>query len=395
MISELNETPKAMRLHIGVFGSTNAGKSTLINLISGQEIALTSPVAGTTTDPVFKPLELLPLGPIVLIDTAGLDDDTELGGLREKKTMAQLDACDAAIYLISSEENNIKRVKEHIEKITKAGIPVILVINKFNDNEINFDFSEYSFKMLSLNLSKKESALPVKEALIEALKDKIEEPVLTGDLVKSGDIVILVCPQDVAAPKGRLILPEVEVERDLLDNDCIVITVPVNQLEKSLESLKEKPSLVITDSQVYKKVSDIVPEDIKLTSFSMLMAKIKGDISSFIRGAKAIDTLQDGDKVMILESCAHHIQDDDIARVKIPRLLRKYTGKNLEIIAVSGQNFTERLDNVKLAIHCGGCMVNRKSMLAKQKKFEDMGIPITNFGVAIAYMNGIINRVCY
>ncbi|HNX64598.1 MAG TPA: [FeFe] hydrogenase H-cluster maturation GTPase HydF [Oscillospiraceae bacterium] len=395
MVSEINNTPKALRLHIGVFGSTNAGKSTLINLISGQEISLTSPIAGTTTDPVFKPMELLPLGPVVFIDTAGLDDNTELGTLRMKKTYAQLEACDAVIFVVSSEESDLERIKKHIERIKKMQLPLIIIVNKMGEKEPGFSLTDYSQNVICVDLSLKSSADKIKKMLVSVLEDKIEEPPLTADLVKNGDVVLLIAPQDIQAPKGRLILPEVQTIRDLLDNECIVMSITSNNIQKALDSLSQKPSLVITDSQLYKKVSESIPKDIRLTSFSMLMAKNKADIVRLVNGARAIDKLSDGDKVMILESCSHHPMEGDIARQQIPALLRKYTGKKLEIVNVSGQLITENISEYKLAIHCGGCMVNRKAMLSKQQKFEDSGVPLTNFGVAIAYMNGIIDRVCY
>lgn len=392
MVSDINQTPKALRLHIGVFGSTNAGKSTLINAISGQQIALTSPVAGTTTDPVFKPMELLPLGPVVFIDTAGLDDTSELGNLRVKTTLSQLNSCDAAIYVIAS--NNIcqENIQRNIAEIRKKNIPLIVVCNQFSDEELP---SNLDFDYIMVNLHKNSDIIKVKDAIIDALKDKIEDPVLTGDLVKAGDLVMLTAPQDIQAPKGRLILPEVQILRDLLDNGCMVMTVTAQNISNALNSLKEPPALVITDSQIFGEVNQIIPKNVRLTSFSMLMAKIKGDIGLFIQGAEAIDSLEDGDRVVILESCSHHALKDDIAREKLPALLRKYTKKEINILNVSGQEFPNECLDAKLAIHCGGCMVNRNAMLSKQRKFEDAGIPMTNFGVAIAYMNGILDRVCY
>ncbi|MBZ4669877.1 MAG: hydF [Oscillospiraceae bacterium] len=395
MISELNQTPKAMRLHIGVFGATNAGKSTFINTISGQDIALVSPVAGTTTDPVFKPMELLPLGPVVFIDTAGLDDTSELGELRIKKTISQLEACDAAVLVISSENTDAAKIDEYVQTIKKAKIPFIVVVNKINGKTSGLDLNSFEAPAIEADLSDKNSIAAVKEMLVGLLKDNIEEPPLTSDLVKKGDVVLLIAPQDIQAPKGRLILPQVQILRDLLDNECLVMTVTTQNIKAALESLSAPPSLVITDSQIYKEVSQIIPKEVRLTSFSMLMAKNKADINRLVEGAKQIDKLCDGDKVMILESCSHHPLEGDIARIKLPNLLKKYTGKNLEIVTVSGQTLPEDISDVKLAIHCGGCMVNRRSMLAKQNKFERLGIPMSNFGVAIAYMNGILNRVCY
>lgn len=393
MISEINQTPKSLRLHIGVFGDTNAGKSTFINAVTGQEVALTSTVAGTTTDPVFKPMELLPLGPVVFIDTAGLDDRSELGEIRIKKTMEQLEHCDGAVLVINSSADKTAQ-KKYAEMIKEKKIPFIAVVNRINGKQGN-DFSGLCENIIESDLISGEKIAAIKESIIDLLKDRSQEPPLTGDLVKPGDLVMLTAPQDIQAPKGRLILPEVQVTRDLLDNGCMVMTVTAQNIRSALNSLKNPPSLVITDSQIFKQVNEIIPQEIPLTSFSLLMAKIKGDIKELIKGARAIEGLEDGSSVLILESCAHHAMDDDIARVKIPNLLRKYTGKKLDIENVSGQNINLDIKKYKLAIHCGGCMVNRKAMLSKQKMFEDMGVPMTNFGVCIAYMNKMLDRVCY
>lgn len=395
MISEINQTPKALRIHIGVFGDTNAGKSTFINAITGQNIALTSPVAGTTTDPVFKPMELLPLGPVVFIDTAGLDDKSELGEVRIKKSMEQLEHCDAAVLVINGNCKNVSSQEKYAELIRAKKIPFITVINQIGDTENETDFSNVCPEVIKANLADKKQIGKIKDAVIDMLKDRIEDPMLTADLVKPGDIVMLTAPQDIQAPKGRLILPEVQVLRDLLDNGCMVMTVTSENIKSALESLKTPPALVVTDSQIFAEVNKIIPPHIPLTSFSLLMAKIKGDIKGLVNGAAAIESLKDGDKVLILESCAHHALDDDIARIKIPRLLRKYTGKELTIDNVSGQNVNLDISQYKLAIHCGGCMVNRKAMLSKQKMFEEAGVPLTNFGVCIAYMNKMLDRVCY
>lgn len=391
MVSELNQTPKAMRTHIGIFGSANAGKSTLANLISGQEVSLVSPVAGTTTDPVFKPMELLPIGPVVIIDTAGLDDNTELGSLRTDKTLKQLDSCDMAVYVFSSDED-INAVKKNLLIFKDKKIPVLAVENLKGEKPRQEDLG---IKKISADLSEKASADIIKNAIIAELSGKDEERSLTGELVKQGDTVLLVMPQDTGAPKGRLILPQVQVTRDLLDNGCIIVSVTENNIAEAINGLKKLPDLVITDSQVFKKVNEIIPESVRLTSFSMLMAKAKGDIDRFVKGASAIDSLCDGDKVLIMENCAHHILKDDIATKKIPALLRKYTGRNIDIINVSGQNAYPDISGVKLVIHCGGCMINRRTMLSKQDYFEKNNIPMTNFGVAIAFMNGILKRVCY
>lgn len=394
MVNELNQTPKALRIHIGVFGAANAGKSTLVNLVSGQEIALTSDVAGTTTDPVFKPMEINPLGPVVFIDTAGLDDNSELGELRVRKSMSQLDVCDAVIFVVDTDEKNISHAKENLMKISEKKIPVIIIEN-LRGGSPKLDFSDFAFPKINADLHDKSSAELIRNALVSVLSDRIEEPVLTGNIVKNGDVVILVMPQDIQAPKGRLILPEVQVTRDLLDNGCVVVSATADNLKQSLEIMKNPPALVITDSQIFRMVNEILPKSIPLTSFSMLMAKVKGDIAEFIEGAREIDRLCDGDKVAVIESCSHHPLDGDIARVKIPALLRKYTGKNLDIVNLSGQNISEDLSQFNLAIHCGGCMVNRKAMLSKQDYFSRIDVPMTNFGVAIAYMNGMLDRVCY
>ncbi len=393
MISEINQTPKALRTHIGVFGDTNAGKSTFINAVTGQNIALTSPVAGTTTDPVFKPMELLPVGPVVFIDTAGLDDKSELGCIRVEKSLEQLNICDAAIIIVNPQNYNEKRTGEYIKLISDKKIPFMIVVNQLNGEKSDIKFEK--IKTVYADLHNKEEAEKIKQSIISIFDKPESEPVLTADLVKAGETVLLVMPQDIQAPKGRLILPQVQTIRDLLDNKCIVISVTPENLQSALSNLKNPPGLVITDSQIFKQVDEIIPKSMRLTSFSVLMAKIKGNVDEFINAAKVIDTLRDGDKVLILESCAHHALDDDIARIKIPKLLKKYTEKNIQIDNFSGQDINIDLSEYKLAIHCGGCMINRKAMLSKQRIFAENGIPLTNFGICIAYINGILERVCY
>ncbi|MGN0613203.1 MAG: [FeFe] hydrogenase H-cluster maturation GTPase HydF [Porcipelethomonas sp.] len=393
MISGLDSTPKALRVHIGVFGDTNAGKSTFINAVTGQDIALTSPVAGTTTDPVFKPMELLPIGPVVFIDTAGLDDKSELGDIRVKKTREQLEQCNCAVVVVNGKNGSRENAMEYIKLLTGKKIPFMAVINQQSGEKS--DISLEGCPAVYADLHSKSDVEKVKEALIKLLETGEKDPPLTADLVKSGDTVLLVMPQDIQAPKGRLILPQVQTIRDLLDNKCSVISVTTENLELMLSQLKVMPALVITDSQVFGYVSSVIPEKVRLTSFSVIMAKMKGDIDGFIKGAAAIDSLSEGDRVLILESCAHHALEDDIARVKIPALLKKYTGKNLIIDNLSGQNISFEPSDYKLAIHCGGCMVSRKAMISKQRIFEQSGLPLTNFGIAIAYMNGILKRVVY
>jgi len=393
MVSEINQTPKALRLHIGVFGRTNAGKSTLINAISGHKTALTSPIAGTTTDPVFKPMELFPLGAVVFIDTAGLNDVSELGEIRIKKSLQQLSTCDCAIIVVPSNIKNLDEEKKYIEEIKTHKIPYFIVVNQIG--EFDLDLSQFDgINVVKINLEK-DNVSPVKDAIIEILDDKTPDPPLTANLVKEGDLVILIAPQDIQAPKGRLILPEVQTLRDLLDNGCMVMTVTAQNIQKALDSLAIKPALVITDSQIFKLVNEIIPKEIPLSSFSILIANTKADIEKLVEGAKAIENLKDGEKVAILESCSHHALKDDIAREKLPKWLKAYTKKDITIEVISGQVVPEDLSDFKLAVHCGGCMVNRRAMLTKQADFEKAGVPMTNFGVAIAYMNGILDRVSY
>ena len=394
MVNELNQTPKAMRLHIGVFGSTNAGKSTLINSLSGHNVSITSPVAGTTTDPVFKPMELMPLGPVVLIDTAGLDDYSELGSERIKKSIKQLSSCDSAILVVSSRCKDFAVEKEHEKILKKANIPYIVVVNAFDENVDKKKFDKFEVKPLFINI-KDDDIISLKEELIKKMSNKSDEVILTKDIVKKGDLVFMVIPQDYQAPKGRLILPQVQVLRDLIDNGCRAMMINLEDLDDCFNKMKLKPDLVITDSQIFDEVNKNIPKDIPLTSFSLLMAKIKGDLKLLIENVTALDNLVDGDKVGILESCSHHPLEDDIAREQIPRLVRKYTGKNVEIKTFAGCVDAEDFEGYSLVIHCGGCMVNRTTMVKRQRGFELSNIPLTNFGVAIAYMNKMLDRIIY
>ena len=394
MISGLNETPKAMRIHIGIFGSVNAGKSTLVNAVTGQNVSITSSEPGTTTDPVYKPMELAEIGSAVFIDTAGFGDRTSLGVSRTERTLSELDRCDMAVYVIS--DDDIPAEYANItEMFAKKNIPLLFVVN-IKDKTRTAPEAPKNTPYICIDLTDENAGKAVREALISLLKSKTEpEPPMTADLVKAGDIVLLCAPQDKQAPKGRLILPEVQTIRDLLDNMCMVMTVTPENITAALDSLNRLPDLVVTDSQIFAEVNAAIPESVRLTSFSVLMAKIKGDLPKLIDGAKTISSLTDGDRVLIIESCSHHAQKDDIAREKLPRLLKKFTGKSLEITVSSGQTLPDDLSEYTLAIHCGGCMINRRSMLAKQEKAASLGIPMTNFGIAIAYMNGIFDRICY
>lgn len=382
------KTLKSNRLHIAFFGKTNVGKSSLINKITGQDVSIVSEIAGTTTDVVEKSMELLPIGPVTFLDTAGLDDKTELGEKRVEKTMKVLDRTDIAVIVCEPEgfddyENDL------IKDIEKLGIPYLILVNKCDTKKnVHEDLNN------AIYTSKNDDQITYKfkQALVNLLPDDfINPPKIVGDLVPEKSTVILVVPIDKEAPKGRIILPQVQTIRDLLDSNCLVYTVKETELKQALENLKTPPSLVVTDSQAFRQVSEIVPEEIPLTSFSILFARLKGDVTAFVEGAKAIDNLKDGDMVLILESCTHHAIEDDIGRVKIPNLLRKRTGKNLVIHNFAGHDFPD-IKDYKLIIHCGACMTNRREVLSRIIKANNAGIPITNYGIAISYCLGILSR---
>lgn len=387
---------KSMRLHIGIFGKTNVGKSSLLNRITNQDISIVSDIAGTTTDVVEKSMELLPIGPVNFLDTAGINDSTALSAERIEKTMKIINRTDVAVVVcdyngIDDYERNL------IEKFNELKIPFMIFINKTDEkspsNSVIEDLKSFTQNIL-LSSAKTDTELvfKFKESLVKLLPDDfVNSPKILGDLVHQGSTVILVIPIDKEAPKGRIILPQVQTLRDLLDNNCISIVVKETELKSALENLKTPPSLVVTDSQAFKKVSEIVPNDISLTSFSILFARLKGDLKAFSKGAEAIDTLQDGDRVLILESCTHHAIDDDIGRVKIPNLLRKKTGKNLVIDNISGHDFPD-ISKYKLIIHCGACMTNRREVLSRILIANQNNVPITNYGICISYCLGILPR---
>lgn len=390
-------TPKANRLHIGIFGKRNAGKSSLINRLTQQDISIVSPTAGTTTDPVEKTMEFLPLGPVVFIDTAGIDDIGNLGSQRIEKTKKIYDRTDIAIIIC---DNNgwDEYETELFNEFKTRNIPTIAVINK-NDVETISDQDFENIKQCVPNAIK--TSLKTDKGIVEKIKEQlinicpddfITPPSLLGDIVKPKDTVILVVPIDKEAPKGRLILPQVQVLRDLLDNRCKAFVTQDTELKQTLEELNRPPRLVITDSQAFASVSKDVPEDIELTSFSIIFARIKGDLKEFYQGAKQIDKLQDNDKVLICESCTHHQIEDDIARVKIPKLLTKKTGKNLEFVYHSGHDFPQDLEQYSLLIHCGACMTNRKEVLSRIMKCQKANLPISNYGIVISYCLGILER---
>jgi [FeFe] hydrogenase H-cluster maturation GTPase HydF len=384
------KTLKSMRLHIGIFGKTNVGKSSLLNRITGQDIAIVSKIAGTTTDVVEKSMELLPIGSVTFLDTAGIDDATELAQKRIEKTLKILNRTDIAVVVcddngLGEDENNL------IEKFKELKISYLVVINKFEGFDKNAAISENNTLITSVR-DDKELVFRFKKALMDLLpQDFINPPKIITDIIPPKSTVILVIPIDKEAPKGRIILPQVQVLRDLLDGNCLTLCVKESELDEAIKSLKTPPSLVITDSQAFRQVSQIVPSEIALTSFSILFARLKGDLKAFIDGAKAIDNLQDNDKVLILESCTHHAIEDDIGRVKIPKLLRQKTGKNLIIENISGHDFPE-ISQYKLIIHCGACMTNRKEVLSRILIANQKEVPITNYGIAISYCLGILPR---
>lgn len=390
------KTLKSMRLHIGIFGKTNVGKSSLLNRITNQDVSIVSNIAGTTTDVVEKTMELLPIGPVNFLDTAGINDSTALSSERIEKTMKIINRTDVAIVVcdyngIDDYERNL------IEKFNELKIPFMIFINKTDEkypsDSIIEDLKNYT-KHILLSSVKTDDLIvfKIKELLVKLLPEGfVNSPKIVGDLIPQGSTVILVIPIDKEAPKGRIILPQVQTLRDLLDNNCVSVVVKESELKSAIDNLKIAPSLVVTDSQAFKNVSEIVPENIPLTSFSILFARLKGDLNTFSKGAKAIEKLQDGDRVLILESCTHHAIEDDIGRVKIPNLLRKKTGKNLIIDNIAGHDFPD-ISKYKLIIHCGACMTNRREVLSRILLASENNVPITNYGICISYCLGILPR---
>ena len=386
----LNESVSADRVHIGFFGLRNAGKSSLVNAITGQELSLVSDVLGTTTDPVRKAMELLPIGPVVIIDTPGLDDEGALGAARVKKARQVLNTVDIAILVTDATQSMTALESELVGLFKSKQIPYIIVHNKLDICQ-------------DLNYTETENEIWVSAAAktnIERLKEKIgflqsnstEERRIVSDLIKAGDTVLLVVPIDKAAPKGRLILPQQQTIRDILDCGAMALVCRDNELQNMLDSLKEPPALVITDSQVFGKVSKILPRSIPLTSFSILFARYKGNLWGAVKGASRLDSLKDGDRILISEGCTHHRQCGDIGTVKLPKWLSEYTGKALELEFTSGRDFPEDLSGYSLVIHCGGCMLTEREMQYRVRQAEDAGVPITNYGMVIAHVHGILSR---
>ena len=387
---------KSMRLHIGIFGKTNTGKSSLLNSILNQEISITSSIAGTTTDVVEKSAELFPIGPFTFLDTAGLDDFSELGDKRIEKTLKILNRTDVGI--IVCDYNGFSDVElDLVEKFKTLNIPFAVVINKNDEKAILEDkfniIKNYTDKIIQISVLKDEKVTDkFVELLLKILPEEFSNSQsMMGDLINADDVVVLVTPIDKEAPKGRLILPEVQAIRDSLDNSCIACVTQVPQLEKTLSILNAKPKLVVTDSQAFKEVNAIVPDDIYLTSFSILLARLKGDLATFVQSVKILDNIKDGDRILIAESCTHHRIDDDIAQVKIPRLIQMKTGVKPSFEYYSGHDFP-MLDGYKLIIHCGACMTNKREVLSRILLAKNHGVPITNYGITISYCLGILDR---
>lgn len=393
----MNDTPRSDRVHIALFGRRNAGKSSLINALTGQEIAVVSPVKGTTTDPVYKAMELLPLGPVVFIDTAGLDDEGELGELRKKKTLEVLHKAEVAILVLDSTLDSIEFEKEVAARIQEKKIPLVGVLNKVDLEAVPEERIKLWEEVLGVPLHRVSAAggegiAALKAALAQALPDEESKFSILGDLVSPGDFVVLVVPIDKAAPKGRLILPQQQTIRDILESDAIAVVTKEHELRETLDHLGRKPRLVVTDSQVFLKVAADTPQDVPMTSFSILFARHKGNLPELVRGAIAVESLRDGDRVLIAEACTHHRQADDIGRVKIPRWLRQHTGKQLQLEFSSGVGFPGDLKEYALVVHCGGCMLNRQAMGWRIEQAVQAGIPIVNYGVLIACLQGVLER---
>ena len=384
----MNNTPASERTHIGFFGRRNAGKSSIVNAVTGQELAVVSDVKGTTTDPVYKTMELLPLGPVMIIDTPGFDDEGMLGELRVKKTKQVLNKTDIAVLVVDATEGLKDCDKELIDLFQAKNINYLIVYNK---SDLLDEIPQEKEKEVYASALKKENIYEVKER-IAALKEQEADKCIIADKLKRGDFVVLVVPIDSAAPKGRLILPQQQTIRDILDAGAMAIVTKESELTETLEGLGKKPAMVITDSQVFKTVAPMVPKDIPLTSFSILLARYKGLLDAAALGAAAVEHLKDGDTVLIAEGCTHHRQCDDIGTVKIPNWLRKYTGKDIKIETCSGTEFPEDLSKYGMVIHCGGCMLNEREVRYRTKCAVDQGVPITNYGTFIAYVNGILKR---
>ena len=394
----LNNTPSANRLHIALFGRRNSGKSSLINALTGQDIALVSNIPGTTTDPVSKAMELHGVGPCIIIDTPGFDDEGTLGEMRIERTLKAIEHTDIA--LLFCEDNDLRIETEWKKQLEAKNIPVILILNKADIRKDNSSISDNIAKSLGqkpliVSAKEKQGIEDIRIAILEKLPQDFEQPSITGDLVGENDLVLLVMPQDIQAPKGRLILPQVQTMRELLDKKCLIMSCTTDKLPQTLQALAYPPKLIITDSQVFKTVYEQKPAESMLTSFSVLMAGYKGDIRQFIEGASAIDSLTENSHVLIAEACAHAPMTEDIGRVKIPRLLKNKIGEGLHIDMVSGSDFPKDLSCYDLIIHCGACMFNRKHVMNRLDSASHQQVPMTNYGITLAHLMGILNKIVY
>ena len=394
----MNQTPMSERVHIGFFGKRNAGKSSVMNAVTGQDIAVVSDVMGTTTDPVYKSMELLPLGPVVMMDTPGIDDEGELGALRVRKSYQVLNKTDVAVLVIDATAGISPEDEALLERIRRKKIPYLVVMNKIDltaeekGRQIREKVGLSESRFVPVSASDGSGIRELKEKIAAAARAEEPEKYIVRDLVSPSDFVILVVPIDKAAPKGRLILPQQQTIRDLLDGNAVSVVVKETELGQTLGQLGKKPALVITDSQAFGQVSRDVPEDILLTSFSILFARYKGNLESAVKGVTALDRLEDGDTILISEGCTHHRQCDDIGTVKIPKWIREYTGKEIRIETTSGTEFPDELGKYRLIVHCGGCMLNEREMKYRLSCAQDQGVPMTNYGILIAYVKGILKR---
>ncbi len=394
----MNQTPMSERVHIGFFGKRNAGKSSVMNAVTGQDLAVVSEVKGTTTDPVYKSMELLPLGPVVMMDTPGIDDEGELGGLRVRKSYQVLNKTDAAVLVIDGQMGASGEDAALLRRIRKKNIPYTVVLNKqdlapegvLNQTAGILDIP--AEQILTVSAAAGTGITELKERIAAIAKQEEPKLRIVGDMISPSDFIILVVPIDSAAPKGRLILPQQQTIRDILEADAVSIVIKENRVKETIESLGKKPRLVITDSQAFEKVAADTPEDILLTSFSILFARYKGNLQTAVAGVTALDKLQDGDKILISEGCTHHRQCDDIGTVKIPRWIREYTGKDIRFETSSGTQFPDELGEYRLIVHCGGCMLNEREMKYRLSCAADQGVPMTNYGILIAYVKGILER---
>lgn len=392
----LNATPRANRLHIGIFGKRNSGKSSLTNALTGHSVSVVSDRPGTTTDPVYKSMELHPIGPVVFIDTAGFDDEGDLGMLRVEKTQEIVEKTDIAIMLFS--DADFSQEKDWTQKLEKEGIPVIPVVSKSDESHGQSLLAErieqdLKRKPILVSALRGEGLEAITAAIEEAVPEDFKRERILKGLVSEGDLVMLVMPQDIQAPKGRLILPQVQTIRELLDNHCITVCTTAGEFASGLTCLSKEPALIITDSQCFKQIYEQKPKSSSLTSFSVLFAAYKGDIHAFTDGAQAIDSLTSASRVLIAEACTHAPLEEDIGRVKIPRMLKKRFGESLRIDMASGNDFPEDLREYDLIIHCGACMFNRRHVLSRIARAKEAGVPITNYGITMAKLNGILDKI--